>query len=175
MKKVILFTMALSLGFTSCVKKQLKKDLPESDQQQSALKTETISTQTITAEGLTDETAEGDVRKETIISLDTINFDFDKYELSENAKNTLSKNAKVILENKYTVTVEGHCDERGTNQYNLSLGQKRANVVKEYYIRLGVPEKNIATISYGEEKPLCFESTENCWSKNRRAETKVTK
>ncbi|MEW6012302.1 MAG: peptidoglycan-associated lipoprotein Pal [Elusimicrobiota bacterium] len=175
MKKVFLLIMSLSLVFTACVKKQIKKDLQTSEQQQSTLKTETISTQTITMEGLTDETAEGDVRKEAITSLDTINFDFDKYELSENAKTTLSKNAKTILENKYTVTVEGHCDERGTNQYNLSLGQKRANVVKEYYIRLGVPEKNIATISYGEEKPLCFESTENCWAKNRRAETKVTK
>lgn len=174
MKKVFLLITALSLGFTACVKKQVKKDLPESEQQ-STLKTETISTQTITTEGFTDETTEGDVRKEAVISLDTVNFDFDKYELSEDAKNTLSKNAKTIIENKYTVTVEGHCDERGTNQYNLSLGQKRANVVKEYYIRLGVLEKNIATISYGEEKPLCFESTENCWAKNRRAETKVTK
>ncbi|MCX7905107.1 MAG: OmpA family protein, partial [Elusimicrobiales bacterium] len=61
-----------------------------------------------------------------------------------------------------------------TEKYNLSLGQKRANVVKDYYIRLGVNPSKIATISYGEEMPVCFEKTEKCWALNRRAETKIT-
>lgn len=176
MKRFLIILTLCSVGFASCVKKQIKKDEIQTEPSTAALKTEVISTQTLPTDTLTDETInEADVRKETTISLSTVNFDFDRYELSENAKSVLFENAKNIIDNKYTVTVEGHCDERGTNQYNLSLGQKRANVVKEYYIRLGVPENKIATISYGEEKPLCTEFTEECWAKNRRAETKVTK
>ena len=69
--------------------------------------------------------------------------------------------------------VEGHCDNRGTTEYNLSLGQKRAKEVRDYYVRLGVSENSIGTISYGEENPACEEETEECWMKNRRSETKV--
>jgi len=112
---------------------------------------------------------------ETMPELKTINFSYDKYTLTEEAKETLGKNAELIKSENMTVTVEGNCDSRGTVEYNLSLGQKRANVVKEYYVLLGVPEKSIATISYGEEKPLCEEENENCWQKNRRAETKLQK
>jgi len=172
---ILSFLFILSMTFSSCVKKQIKKDAQEGLKTEEQVKSESVSTQTVKTDELTDETQEGDVRKEAIISLGTINFDFDKYELDAKAREILSQNAKTIIDNNYTVTVEGHCDERGTNQYNLSLGQKRANVVKEYYMKLGIPEKNIATISYGEEKPLCTESSEDCWAKNRRAETKVTK
>ena len=71
------------------------------------------------------------------------------------------------------VKIEGHCDERGTVEYNLALGQKRAKAVRDYYVRLGVPESAMGTISYGEEKPVCNEATDACWLQNRRAETKV--
>jgi peptidoglycan-associated lipoprotein len=167
------------LLLSSCVKKQIKQKSLPSDQ--ISVSTETVSganlsTQSVKTENLLDETAgEANVRQEREISLETVYFDFDKYDLSNESKEKLSANAKKIIENKYSVTIEGHCDERGTNQYNLSLGQKRANVVKDYYIKLGVPENKIATISYGEEKPVCFEHNEECWSKNRRAETKVSK
>jgi peptidoglycan-associated lipoprotein len=167
MTRVITIFVLLTLT-TSCVKKQIK--------QTTATPFESISTQTIKTDVLTQETiGETDVRQERDISLETVYFDFDKYELKDESKEKLSRNAKEIIENKYSVTIEGHCDERGTNQYNLSLGQKRANVVKDYYIKLGVPENKIATISYGEEKPVCFEHNEECWAKNRRAETKVGK
>jgi len=69
--------------------------------------------------------------------------------------------------------VEGHCDSRGTMGYNLALGQKRAKEVRDYYTRLGVPGSSIGTISYGEEKPSCEDETEECWGKNRKADTKV--
>jgi|YNPMSStandDraft_1061717.scaffolds.fasta_scaffold00142_3 peptidoglycan-associated lipoprotein len=163
------------LLLSSCVKKQIKQNSLSSDQI-SQVSVANVSTQSFKTENLLDETGgEANVRQEREISLETVYFDFDKYDLSNEAKEKLSANAKKIIENKYSVTIEGHCDERGTNHYNLSLGQKRANVVKDYYIRLGVPENKIATISYGEEKPVCFEHNEKCWSKNRRAETKVSK
>ncbi len=69
---------------------------------------------------------------------------------------------------KTKVVVEGNCDERGTSEYNLALGDRRANAAKSYLVSLGIPSRRIKTISYGKEKPLCTESTEECWSKNRR-------
>ncbi len=104
----------------------------------------------------------------------TINFDYDRYELSEESRATLQANAVLIKARKdWSVLVEGHCDDRGTTEYNLALGQKRAKSVRDYYVRLGVPESVIGTISYGEEKPLCTEATDPCWLSNRRAETKI--
>ncbi len=173
MKKLVSIIM-ISIFAISCVKKEVKKEEPVTPDISTAISTETVKTENLTTE-LIDETTEADVRKEVYFALDIVYFDFDKYELKPEYRDVLQKNAKIILENNYTVTIEGHCDERGTNQYNLSLGQKRANTVKEYYIRLGVPENKIATISYGEENPICFESNEECWAKNRRAESKVTK
>ena len=70
--------------------------------------------------------------------------------------------------------VEGNCDDRGTIAYNIALGEKRANEVKDYYVRLGIPADKITTVSYGKEKPVCYEATQACWAKNRRAETILT-
>ena len=71
----------------------------------------------------------------------------------------------------FKVVVEGNCDDRGTISYNIALGEKRANEVKAYYTRLGIAAENIAVVSYGEEKPVCYEATQSCWAKNRRADT----
>jgi len=120
---------------------------------------------------------EGEIRGGEFLpqaNIKTIEFDYDRYELSEGARQTLQANAALIKARKdWTVLVEGHCDDRGTTEYNLALGQKRAKSVRDYYVRLGVPESSIGTISYGEEKPLCGEATDACWLMNRRAETKA--
>lgn len=101
-------------------------------------------------------------------------FDYDSASLRGNALETLKKNAAWLKANRtLDVLVAGHCDDRGTIEYNLALGQKRAREVREYYIRLGVNGKQVATISYGKENQVCSEATEDCWAKNRRAETKV--
>lgn len=106
--------------------------------------------------------------------LAAIFFDYDRYGLSEAARNTLAANADYLKKNKdFEVLAEGHCDERGTIEYNLALGQKRAKAVRDYYLQLGLPAQRIGTLSYGEEKPSCKEPTEDCWAKNRRSETKV--
>jgi len=99
-----------------------------------------------------------------------IHFDFDKYEIRQEDVPTLKKVASVLQKNPILrVIIEGHCDERGTNEYNFALGQKRANAAKQYLIILGIPSSKIDIISYGEEKPLCTEQNEACWQKNRRA------
>lgn len=97
-------------------------------------------------------------------------FDYDKYDVKESYKSELQAVSQWLTKNSSaTISIEGHCDERGTNEYNLALGDRRAKAVKEYLISLGVMSSRIETISYGEEKPVCTEQTEECWAKNRRA------
>jgi peptidoglycan-associated lipoprotein len=98
-----------------------------------------------------------------------IRFDYDRFSLRPESKKTLDGIAEWLKSNSsYRVLVEGHCDDRGTNEYNLALGERRANSAKAYLSGLGIAEQRISTISYGEEKPLCSEQSEGCWSKNRR-------
>jgi peptidoglycan-associated lipoprotein len=100
-----------------------------------------------------------------------IYFDFDRYELKDEARQRLQKNAEFLKGNAgFVATIEGHCDERGTNDYNIALGDRRANAAKDYLISLGVASNRVRTVSYGEERPVCNESNESCWWRNRRGE-----
>ena len=97
-------------------------------------------------------------------------FDYDKYELREDARDRLAKNAQFMKDNPNIVfSIEGHLHERGTNEYNLALGERRASSAVSYLSRLGVATSGISTISYGEERPTCTSSSESCWWQNRRA------
>jgi peptidoglycan-associated lipoprotein len=108
--------------------------------------------------------------------LKTVYFAFDKSELTRVSLETLKENAAYLMRNHtFNVVVEGHTDNRGTIEYNLSLGQRRALKVKEYCVQLGILPNRIATISYGKEKPVDHENNEVAWSRNRRAATKVLK
>ena len=103
------------------------------------------------------------------IKIEDIHFDFDKSDIRNNEKPILKDLSAMLSANtKANVVVEGNCDDRGTGEYNLALGDRRANAAKSYLVSLGVPSTRIRTISYGKEKPLCTESTEECWAKNRR-------
>ena len=98
-----------------------------------------------------------------------IHFAFDQYSLDSDMKATLRQNADWLKKNpNVKVEIQGHCDERGTNNYNLGLGERRSLVAKKYLVALGLEEDRLFTISYGEEKPFCFESTKGCWRNNRR-------
>ncbi len=97
-------------------------------------------------------------------------FAFDSYDLSSEARDTLQTNSNWLRSNtQVKVEIEGHCDERGTVEYNLALGAKRAKAVRDYLVSLGIPSDRLSTISYGEELPVCRESNEECWRQNRRA------
>jgi peptidoglycan-associated lipoprotein len=97
-------------------------------------------------------------------------FDFDRSELRAEAREQLSRNADWLRSNPgYVVTIEGHCDERGTNEYNLALGDRRASSARDYLVSLGIEAGRMNTLSYGEELPVCTESSESCWQRNRRA------
>lgn len=105
---------------------------------------------------------------------ENIYFDFDRYEIKAEAKATLQNKADFLAANtRYNLRIEGHCDERGTNEYNLALGERRANAAKEFLVALGVAPARITTISYGEESPAVEGSTEEAWGKNRRDEFKL--
>jgi peptidoglycan-associated lipoprotein len=101
-------------------------------------------------------------------------FAFDRYDLEESARATLKANAEWMKANPSTkVQIEGHCDERGTNEYNMALGAKRAQAARDYLVTLGIGADRLSTISYGEEVPVCKESNETCWAKNRRARSVI--
>jgi peptidoglycan-associated lipoprotein len=101
--------------------------------------------------------------------LKDIHFDFDKYDILPEDAGILKENAALLMNYpKVKIQVEGHCDERGTNEYNLALGERRANAAKKYLLSLGISTDRISSISYGEEKPLDAGHNEEAWSKNRR-------
>ena len=102
-----------------------------------------------------------------------VHFAFDKSDLDTEARGILDGMASCLKDaGGVALTVEGHCDERGTTEYNLHLGERRAEAVKKYLVNLGLDAKTLKTISFGEERPVCSESTEDCWARNRRGVVK---
>ena len=102
-------------------------------------------------------------------NLKDVFFDFDKYDIRPTDAKTLDTNAAWLKSNDNLVLVEGHCDERGTNEYNLALGERRAKAAMNYLVAQGVQASRITIISYGKERPTCTEHSESCWAQNRRA------
>lgn len=102
-------------------------------------------------------------------------FDYDAADLRDDARTALAANAEFMKRNSAVqVLVEGHCDERGTSEYNLALGDRRANAAKDYVVSLGVDGSRVRTVSYGKERPSCDAETEDCWQQNRRAHFVIT-
>ena len=112
---------------------------------------------------------------EELLNLEMIHFEFDRYRLLPEFKTVLEENArKLKMYPHVKIMIEGHCDERGTIEYNLALGEKRARAAQEYLINLGIDPARISIISYGKESPLDPRHNEEAWYKNRRDEFKIT-
>lgn len=103
----------------------------------------------------------------------TVHFDYDSSELTAAARSTLEKQAEWMGANNLTISVEGHADERGTREYNLALGERRAVAVKNYLVALGVSSNRLETISYGKERPVAVGNDESAWGQNRRGSSVV--
>jgi peptidoglycan-associated lipoprotein len=104
-----------------------------------------------------------------------IHFDFDRSDIREGDRQILAKNAEVLKKFDFLkISVEGHCDERGSVEYNLALGERRAKAAYDYLASLGVGADRMKSVSYGKEVPLCQQSTEECWARNRRAHLTVS-
>jgi peptidoglycan-associated lipoprotein len=161
-KLFVLFLIGLLVvAVGACSKKQTTKVETEPA-------TETVTETAPPVEEVQETIQETPVTK--IPVLNDVYYDFDKSTLSAEAKQTLAENATQLKDaGSMAVTIEGHCDERGTNAYNLALGEKRANAAKDYLVSLGVDAGRVTTISYGEEKPFDAGHDESAWSKNRRA------
>ena len=170
MKNLLQLTLVLALaaGLTAC-KKNVKDDANADALANGAAATEMVFEE---EDATVTEVAEVPAQ----VGLGTVHFGLDQFSLSADARKIVEANAKAIKAagSNYMVTVEGNCDDRGTIAYNIALGEKRANEVKAYYVRLGIPANKVTTVSYGKEKPVCYEATQSCWAKNRRADTILT-
>lgn len=171
MKKV--FIILLLVFAVGCSKKHLAPDhdaTPMAGDETTTAKKEVVEDQVYTGD------AEGEITSDTemltegmAVGSDAL-FDFDKYDIRPDARPVLESIAAWMNKNrKSNVTIEGHCDERGTNEYNLALGEKRAKAARDYLVSLGISSSRMNFITYGEERPFCREKNENCWQLNRRA------
>ncbi len=182
MKRFLFFLIVIVLISFGCEQRavtqpeeqpQAQKEAPETTRPKAAEKTpEKVTEQKVPSEVESIE-AKGEAEKaleEKEGMFKDIHFDFDRYDIEDTYKPDLKAIAAWMTKNSDAkISIEGHCDERGTNEYNLALGDRRAKATKDYLVSLGVRSSRIETLSYGEEKPLCTEHTEECWAKNRRA------
>jgi len=123
----------------------------------------------VQAQDIPDDRTPGEINNSGVLK--TVYFDYDKAELGDNTRMVLRSNAEWLKDNdRWNVVVQGHCDERGTIEYNLALGQRRANSVREYMASLGVSPSRVRIVPYGEEKPAVAGSNEVAYQQNRRAE-----
>ncbi len=155
-----------------CGKKQVEPQTDPTMSSEPTMPTETVDTNPVTPEEPADTTPAIDYStvEPLAIGIEDVFFDFDKYDLNDEAMRTLSGNSRVLREHpQVVVMIEGHCDERGTVEYNLALGEKRALAVRDYLSSLGVPSKQLRTTSYGENKPFAVGHSETAWAQNRRA------
>jgi len=187
---IIIFSICIGLILMGCPKKTVMKEEPSVKKEETAAaKAEAERIAKEREAKLSEEAAKKDLEKGLVAKkepgiegvvfesslLKDIHFEFDKYDIRPGDVAILKQNAEILKKYpKVKIQVEGHCDERGTNEYNLALGERRANSTKNYLISLGVSTERISTISYGEEKPLDPGHGEEAWAKNRRAHTIIT-
>ncbi len=164
--KLVLIVLFLFSGLVGCAKPVTEDQAPV---------TQADMSQQQEAKGVDDKSMQGEAvpSHDQMAGMERIYFDFDQFTLSSEARQILSANAKYLnTMGDVNVVIEGHCDERGSDEYNLALGESRALAAKSYLVSLGVSAKRLSVISYGEEKPLVDASNEEAWAQNRRAEFK---
>lgn len=181
MKKILIVLLLMIFVAAGCAKKYVAPPQEPAAQKETIKKepVETVKKETVkeTVEPKEAKLQEGAVsaKTEEPSALKDVLFDYDKYSIRDDARPVLDNVASFLKKNgSINILIEGHCDERGTNEYNLALGEKRAKAAKDYLISLGVMPARLSIITYGEEKPLCTEHNEPCWQKNRRAHFVVT-
>jgi len=180
--KRIIFGNLLALGLlclllsAGCAKKPVADTRPAVNQPDATVQTDSIGT---TQDAILDDAATGEQRDDTevvplVVKLETIHFAFDQHTLTVESRDILAQNAVLLQTNpELKIAIEGHCDERGSDEYNLALGERRAQAARDYLVSLGVVPERVATISYGEEMPLDPSTGEAAWAKNRRAAFKI--
>ncbi len=168
-----------------------KNEIVKKDEQVSPVSTasRSVKTEPVTSESSSKQPRHSSIQDSTVhdtlepipnagelrAELENIYFDFDAYVLSQDARNTLLKHADMMKkDSSVAVQIEGHCDERGSDEYNLALGEKRARAAMQYMVTMGIPPKRLSVISYGREKPADVGHDEASWARNRRDEFVIT-
>ena len=168
---LLLSLIALVVWLNGC---STTPSTPPADEQAQVSSTDISQQPDIAGIGDQEIREEGIPSHEDVAGLQRIHFDFDQFTLSDEARDTLTQNANYLKANSgIQAVIEGHCDERGSDEYNLALGESRALAAKKYLISLGISPQRLSVISYGEEKPLDPRMTEEAWTLNRRAEFKA--
>jgi peptidoglycan-associated lipoprotein len=163
---MLVLVSGLFLGGCGCFQQQMRGEQAPPK----AAEAKIIAPETKPTIPVTQGPAAGGTTPVSVVQLKDINFDFDKYNIREKDAAILKGDVAWFKTNTAkSVRIEGNCDERGTVEYNLALGQKRADSTKNFLMNLGVDGKLMQTVSYGKEKPICQENNEECWAKNRRA------
>ena len=180
MKKTIVFSLAFLLifGFFISCKKKVEETPPPPPQVKEQPKVEKVEKPVVVKEPvLTEEEIFMQKSLEALnreVPLKMVHFDYDKFFIREDAKPVLESNAAYLKKwRSIKLLIEGHCDERGTEEYNLALGEKRAKSTLDYLVSLGISPDRIKTISYGKSQPLDRGSNEIAWQKNRRAQPTI--
>lgn len=169
-RTVLIVLLVFALGVSGCAKKKVATDMAAEPAEEEKKAVEIAPDKVVSEEIARVEDA--GVRVESAMAglpYEDVYFDFDRYDIKGEYERNLMKVSDWILNSNASVLIEGHCDERGTNEYNLALGDRRSEAVKDFLAASGVPSSRIETISFGEEKPVCNQRGESCWSRNRRA------
>jgi peptidoglycan-associated lipoprotein len=184
---ILILILCIGLIMTGCPKKTVVKEEPTTKKSEEAVKKEAKEEELARIKEEEAKKAQEKEFEKSLVPKKTpgiegevfeskllkdIQFDFDKYDIRPTDAGILKENAALLVKfPNVKIQIEGHCDERGTVEYNLALGERRANSAKRYLISLGIPEKRISTISYGKERPSDPGHNEEAWAKNRRAHT----
>lgn len=169
-------------GTTTSAEEEARRTAAEEERQRELERQRAIEEESLREESLKQASLSKEIEKErklterAMFENEDVHFEFDSITLSPTAQEILRKKARWLRENpRFYVTVEGHCDNRGTNEYNLALGDRRAHGAKMFLVDLGIDESRLQTISYGEERPLDPGENEKAWTKNRRAHFVINK
>ncbi|MBI5586928.1 MAG: peptidoglycan-associated lipoprotein Pal [Deltaproteobacteria bacterium] len=157
----------VAMGLSGCTKKAVRTDVGVglTEKQAEVVKAEPVKGETPAEQAVVDKSPE-----QKVTGLTDIFFDFDRYSVRDDGVKALDTDAKLLTSKKdMRVVIEGHCDERGTDEYNIALGDKRAEAVKRYLTTRGVEASRMKVVSYGNERPFCGNHDEECWQSNRRA------
>lgn len=176
-KRLFILLIVLALALAGCVQRTVVDDSSKPGSEAAS------DADTETASSVTDEVSSTDTTPaaggsiagsystgaDGVPRFGDVYFDFDRYDIQPSYRQVLDDMSIWLVNNNAILLIEGHCDERGTREYNIALGDRRALSVKDYLLASGVPDLKIEAVSYGEERPSCRSSDEACWGKNRRA------
>lgn len=174
---ILIGLLAITMLFAGCAKKATEQEFPPRVDTAAPTATTDVSRQPAPLAVGSQGVQSGPVADmQSVAGLSRVHFAYNQFILDDEARATLEKNATYLKANPtQKIVIEGHCDERGSDEYNLALGERRAIAAKGYLVSLGIPAERLSTISYGEEQPLVAAANEEAWAQNRRAEFKVAR